>query len=129
MSIKFYSREEYDIQKYSKALYNGRMKVDKNIKEFAKFLGINVSTYQRNERGLVDKIPVAIVDSFCKRFNTTSDALLFPANHDCGYITPKIKRWLSSKEAVPYILKAYNKFIEDEEAKLVQKAFEAGKTL
>lgn len=129
MSTKFYSSEEYDIQKYAKALYNGRMRVNKNIKEFARFLGINVSTYQRNERGMIDKIPVAIVDSFCEKFNCTPDALLFPTNHDCGFVTPRIKRWLSSKEAVPYILKAYNKFIADEDIKLAQKAIEVGKTL
>lgn len=127
LKSKFYSALDYDIDKYSRALYNARMKMGSTQKEFAEFLGLDISTYRRNESGTINKIPVAIVDSFCRKFDCKPDKLLYPLNPNC--ISTQLRTWLNTEAAVPYILNAYSQYKIDAQRKIEEKAIEVGKTL
>lgn len=108
MSSRFYSSGEYDINKYAQALYNCRMNMNLNMKEFAKFIGVNITTYQRNERALIDKIPVTIIDALHNKLGYPPEKFLFPVNPNC--ISTQMKTWLKTDEAIPYILNAYSQY-------------------
>lgn len=110
---EYYSPADYDIYHYSNCLYNVRIKLGLNMREFAKLLGINVSTYQLNEHQKITKIPKAIVDALVEKCNVPREQVLVKISNDEDVLTKEIRKWVYSREAVPYIQQAYKEFLND----------------
>ena len=110
---KYYSIHDYDLSAYSKRLFTIRDTLNFTMREMAETLNVNLSTYQLNESGKVKKIPATIVDALVEKLHVDINTLLIPLPKD--KLSPSILIWATSNAAAPYILEAYQKYLNDKE--------------
>lgn len=108
---KYYSGKEYNIGMYAQYIYNVRQKLGLTMLEMANLLGINVSTYKKNESGAIRRIPQHIIDAYVNKLHVDPQRLLVPIKSD--EMSADIITWANSSKAVPYILEAYEKYCKD----------------
>lgn len=109
--------DEYNIVKYTTALYTLRSSIKANQAEMAKLLGVGQSTYARNELGDIQFIYLDFVNTVCEKFKVDQDYLLDKIT-DVEEIDPELAqalKWIKTKEAAPYILEAYRIYKKDKE--------------
>lgn len=109
--------DEYNIVKYTTALYTLRTTIKANQAEMAKLLGVAQSTYARNELGDIQFIYLDFVNTVCEKFKVDRDYLLAKIT-DVEEVDPDLAnalKWLKTKEAAPYILNAYKTYLADKE--------------
>lgn len=124
---KYYSLSDYDLCAYSSKLYNVRTTLKLTMREMADMLNIPLSTYQTNEVGNVKKIPAFIVEQMVEKFKVDITSLLVPINKD--RLGLQVIKWMNSNDAIPYIMKAYEQYLEDKKAESAKRREEIEKRI
>ncbi len=107
----FYSSDEYDLLAIAKVLYDERHKRKMSIAKMSEFLDIPTASINRYERGKCTKIPVHFIDTFCEKCGIDKGDILIRIKPTT--LEEEIYKWSKSKEAIPYIRKAYLEFKND----------------
>lgn len=110
---KYYSIHDYDLAAYSNRLFKIRDTLNFTMREMAETLNVNVSTYQLNESGKIKKIPATIVEALVEKLHVDINTLLVPLSK--SDLSPNILIWATSSKAAPYIIEAYQKYLQDKE--------------